>query len=93
MASNTAVVLLGQKEVVFAAITHHMAMIGSRSIRRCRQRDMVLPPGSLEQLMSQFLLYSALFIAMAIGAADIWMRMRGEIDRVRIWRSRRAGGQ
>jgi hypothetical protein len=43
--------------------------------------------------MSQFLLYSALFIAMAIGAADIWMRTRGEIDRVKIWRSRRAAGQ
>jgi hypothetical protein len=29
MPSNTAVVLLGQKEVVFAAITHHIVMIGS----------------------------------------------------------------
>jgi hypothetical protein len=53
----------------------------------------VLPPASLEQPMSQILLYSALFIAMAIGAADIWTRTRGEIDRITIRRSRRAAGQ
>jgi hypothetical protein len=29
MPSNTAVVLLGQKEMVFAAIAHHIMLIGS----------------------------------------------------------------
>jgi hypothetical protein len=43
--------------------------------------------------MVELLTFPALFIATVIAVADIWMRTRGEIDRLKIRRLRRATGR
>lgn len=54
------------------------------TFRRWRQRDMRAPACKYGAQMLITITYSALALAMAIAATDIWVRTRGEIDRIKI---------
>jgi len=70
---------------------HHIRQIGSCILWALSAESHCAPACSVEQNMSQLLIFTALFFIAVIAALDLWARGWGEADRIRSWWVRRAG--